>query len=255
MLDNFSSMINSLNAQQTRLDVIANNIANVNSTGYKKNKVSFGDALYRAMYGPGLPVSQNVRCGSGTVVSGTEKDFSEGLLLNTGREFDLAIDGEGFFGVLLEDGSMAYSRGGNFYLDGEQNLVTAHGARIYTDMTLPEDYTSVTVSSSGDITASLADGTISTVGSIPIFYVSNPAGLKASGKGLYQETEASGVISQGMGGSDGLGTIKQGFVEQSNVDLGEELVNLIIAQKSFQFSAQTLRTLDDMWNLANNLQR
>ena len=151
MLDNISSMRSSLNAQQTRLDIIANNIANISATGYKKSQVSFGDAFYKTMYGPGMPVSQSVRCGAGVMVSGTEKDFSEGTRTSTGRELDLAIAGEGFFGVLLPDGSMGYTRAGNFYLDGEQYLVNAQGARLYTDMMLPEEYSAISISSSGEI--------------------------------------------------------------------------------------------------------
>ncbi len=255
MLDNISSMRSSLNAQQTRLDIIANNIANISATGYKKSQVSFGDAFYKTMYGPGMPVSQSVRCGAGVMVSGTEKDFSEGTRTSTGRELDLAIAGEGFFGVLLPDGSMGYTRAGNFYLDGEQYLVNAQGARLYTDMMLPEEYSAISISSSGEITAQTEDGTASVVGSIPLFHVPNPAGLKALGDGLYQETDASGAVSMGTAGSDGLGSIKQGYLEQSNVDLGEEMVNMIAAQRSFQFSAQAMRTLDEMWGLANGLQR
>jgi flagellar basal-body rod protein FlgG len=255
MLGNISGMVNFLNAQQTKIDTIANNIANINSTAYKKNRVAFGDVLYHTVYGPGMPVSDSVRCGSGAMVSGTEKDFSSGQLYETGRKLDLAVDGDGFFGVMLPDGTLGYTREGNFYLDGEQFLVNGQGAPIYTDMLLPEGYTELKIAGNGEITAKLSDGQWITAGSIPLFHVPNPAGLEAVGRGMYRETEASGTILQGEPGNPGFGTLKQGYLERSNVDLGEEMVNLIVAQKSFQFSCQALRTLDDMWGVANNLQR
>jgi len=255
MLHNLSSMSSSLNAQQARLDTIANNIANINSVGYKKNEISFGDAFYREMYAPGMPVARNVRCGAGTMVSGTEKDFSHGLLVNTGRELDLAIDGDGFFGVILHDGSTALCRAGSFCLDGQQNLVNSQGMFVYTDMVVPEDSTGISISESGEIRAFFGDGTWTVIGSIPLFRVTNPSGLMALGDGIYKETPASGNAVQGTAGTDGLGKIKQRFLEQANVDLGEEMANLIVTQRSFQFSANIVRTLDEMWGLANNLVR
>lgn len=255
MLDNISSVVNSLNAQQTKLDITANNIANINSTAYKKNRVSFGEVLYRTVHAPGMPVSESVRCGGGVTVSGTEKDFSAGQLYETGRQLDLAVAGDGFFGVMLPDGTLGYSREGNFYLDENQYLVNGQGAYVYSDVLFPEGYTEIKVTDSGEVIATLPDGERVSAGIIPLFYIPNPEGLEAVGNGLYRETEACGTILQGTAGSAGLGNIKQGYLERSNVDLSEEMVNVIVTQRSFQFSCQALRTLDDMWGIANNLQR
>lgn len=256
MLDNISGIVNSLNAQQTKLDITANNIANINSTAYKKNKVTFGDLFYNSAYVPGMPVTEEVKIGGGAMIAGTEKDFAQGLLMGTGRELDLAIEGEGFFGILLPDGSQGYTRDGNFHLDANLNLVNSQGYRLYTDMDLPGDYQALSVSESGEIKAQLSEEEEwSTVGTIPLFHIPNPAGLEAVGTSLYRETEAAGSISQGEAGTAGFGKIKQGYLEQSNVELGEEMVNLILAQRSFEFSSRAMTTLDDMWGIANNLQR
>lgn len=255
MLDNISSVVNSLNAQQTMFDVTANNIANINSAAYKKNRFSFREALYHSAFAPGMPVSEDVKNGGGVTVSGTEKDFGTGALVNTERQLDFAVDGKGFFGMVLPDGTLGYSRQGDFHLDGNLYFVNGQGVPVYADMALPVDYQSLAVDENGEISARLADGQWEVVGYIPLFYVPNPAGLEAIGEGLYRETEASGTVSQGTAGMDGLGKIKQGHLEQSNVDLAQEMVNVIIAQRSFQFSCQALRTLDDMWGIANNLQR
>lgn len=254
MLGNISGIMNSLNAQQTKLDVAANNIANINSTAYKKNTVSFSDVYYETVFAPGMPATDKVRCGGGAIVSGTDKNFSPGLLVGTGRYLDMAVDGEGFFGVTLPDGTRAYTRQGNFQLDGELGL-TASGGRVYADMVLPKDFISFSVSDTGEIKAQLPDGQWETAGRIPLFIVPNPAGMEAMGTGMYRETPSSGPVSEATAGSTGIGKIKQGYLEQTNVNLAEEMVNVIVAQRSFQFSCQALRTLDDMWGLANNLQR
>lgn len=255
MLDNISGIVNSINAQQAKLDILGNNIANISSTAYKKNKATFGDLFYNSAYVPGMPVSENVRIGGGAMIAGTEKDFSQGSLMQTGRQLDLAVEGDGFFGITLPDGSLGYSRDGNFHLDPDHYIVNSQGNRLFTDMDLPFEYQDLTVTDSGEIRALLPEEDWSTVGTIPLFHIPNPAGLEAVGTGLYRETEAAGSISQGIAGTVGFGNIKQGYLEQSNVELGEEMANLIVTQRAFQFSCQAMRTLDDMWGLANNLQR
>lgn len=255
MLDNISGIINSINAQQAKLDILGNNIANISSTAYKKDKVAFSDVFYNSACAPGMPVSENVRIGGGAMVTSTEKDFSQGSQMQTGRQLDLAVEGDGFFGITLPDGSLRYSRDGNFHLDSDYYLVNSQGNRLFTDMDLPSDYRDLTIADSGEIRAMLSDGEWSVVGTIPLFHIPNPSGLEAAGTGLYRGTEAAGSISQGIAGTVGFGNIKQGYLEQSNVELGEEMANVIVTQRAFQFSCQAMRTLDDMWGLANNLQR
>jgi len=255
MLTSLNNAAMGMRAQALYMDTIGNNVANINSIAFKKNRVTFEDAYYQRVAAPGIPVGENVVTGGGVAVSGTEKDFAQGALMLTGRELDIAIEGEGFFGVEMPDGSIAYTRDGRFNLDGEGYLVNSQGMRVFPFIQVPDGSGSFRISGSGEIRVELNDGQVQDLGYLTLFYISNPKGLSALGGGLYKETVASGFISQGLPGSQGLGEIKQGMLERSNVDLGEEMVGMIAAQRSFQVNARTIRTVDEMWSMANNMRR
>ena len=247
MLTSLNNAVSGVRAQMLRMDTLGNNIANVNTEAYKKNRTNFKDIFYRQTQGPGLPVGENVMTGSGVVVSGTEKLFMQGSILSTDRGLDFAIEGPGFFGLDLPDGSVGYTRNGNFNLDGEGFLVNQDGLRIYPYIQLPPEAGTPKVDREGRINIEGEGEFWDDPDIIELFHVPNPSGMEAVGEGVFVETEASGFVSLGFPGEEGLGYIKQGSLEQSNVDLGEEMVEMILAQRSFQLNTQTIRTADEMW--------
>ncbi|NLO89002.1 MAG: flagellar basal-body rod protein FlgG [Clostridia bacterium] len=253
MIESLKNASSGLRAQSIRMDTVSNNIANINSTGFKKSSVVFEDLLYQEIEKPGMPVGENVFSGSGVRVSETKKDLRQGPLTETGRDFDLAVYGKGFFGVELPNGEIAYTRDGSFGIDVEGYLVTGTGLRVYPYVQMPENWERITVKDTGEIIVTYEDGTREEIGSFSVFVVPNPSGLNSLGRGLYSPTEASGAPVQGTPGSDGLGVIKQGFLEQSNVDLGEEVAEMILSQRSLQLNAKLIHTFDEMWYIANNI--
>ena len=253
MIESLKNASSGLTAQSIRMDTVGNNIANVNSTGFKKSSVVFEDLLYQEIERLGMPVGENVFSGSGVRVSETKKDFRQGSLMETGRDFDLAVDGHGFLGVELPNGETAFTRDGSFSLDGEGFLVTSGGLRVYPYVQVPENWERITVNHTGEVIITYEDGMREEIGMLAIFDVPNPGGMISLGRGLYSPTDASGAAVQGVPGSDGLGVIKQGFLELSNVDLGEEMAEMILAQRSFQLNAKLIHTFDEMWYLANSI--
>ena len=248
-------------AQSFKIDVIANNVANVNTTGFKKKEVQFQDLLYRPVESPGAPTvpgsGENLLIGQGVRPSLTQTYFMQGILQETGRELDMGIEGEGFFHILLPDGRQGFTRAGAFILDANLNLVTDDGYRA--DLLPPElrglDFASISVEPHGALRLLDGDGEVIGEGRATLFRFTNPEGLEAIGKNLWVATENSGEPQRGRPGDEGFGLLKQKFLEQSNVSLLEEMTRLILAQRGYEISSRAVRTADDMWSMANQIRK
>lgn len=242
-----------LDAQQTQMDVIANNLANVSTNGFKRTRAVFEDLLYQNIRQPGAQSSQQtqlpsgLQLGTGVRSVATERNFSQGNLQETGNNKDVAIQGEGFFQVLLPDGATAYTRDGAFQVDNQGQLVTASGYTIQPSITIPADATSVTVGRDGTVSITQAGSATTTeVGALQLATFINSAGLMAKGENLYVETSASGNANTNTPGTNGSGTLAQGFVETSNVNVVEELVNMIQTQRAYEINSKSITTSDQM---------
>jgi flagellar basal-body rod protein FlgG len=259
MLDSLYIGATGMNAQQLNIDTVANNLSNVNTPGFKRGRVEFEDLLYRAVpTGPsatGDRLSMG-RMGMGTAVSGSAKIFSAGEIKKTDESFDLAIDGQGFFEVLMPDGNPAYTRSGAFRLDGEGFLATQDGQRLSAQVKIPPDALSVRIDATGTVFAKLPDESKEVeAGRIDLAAFANPGGLTALGNNLYGATDQSGAAVPGAAGEAGLGSIRQGFLEGSNVRLIDELLGLILAQRAYELNAKVVQASDDLLGIANNLHR
>ncbi|MES2884865.1 MAG: flagellar basal-body rod protein FlgG [Pseudomonadota bacterium] len=242
-----------LDAQQTRMAVVSNNLANVNTTGFKKGRAAFEDLLYQSKVAPGSAVTQNdvaptgMTLGTGVRVVATEKSFTQGNLQQTGNSMDLAINGRGFFQVQMPDGSVAYSRDGSFRTNPDGELVTSGGYKLAPSITLPQGAQSVNIGTDGTVSVSIAGQAAATqVGQVQIADFINPAGLMAKGENLYTETAASGAPQTGTAGAAGFGTLVQGSLEASNVNVVEELVNMIETQRAYEMNSKAISTTDQM---------
>ncbi len=242
-----------LDAQQTRMSVITNNMANVNTTGFKRSRPVFADTLYQTVRQPGASSSQNTQLpsglmlGTGVRVVATEKMFTQGNLTTTENSLDMAIQGRGFFQVLLPDGSLSYSRDGSFELDSQGQVVTSSGYTLEPAITVPAETLSLTIGTDGVISALVAgSNTPSQIGNVQMADFINPAGLQPIGDNLFKETASSGTPSTGTPGLTGLGTLIQGALESSNVNVVEELVNMIETQRSYEMNSKAISTTDEM---------
>jgi flagellar basal-body rod protein FlgG len=242
-----------LEAQQTRMSVISNNLANVNTTGFKRDRAMFEDLLYQNVRQVGAQSSQDTRLpsglqlGTGVRTVATEKIHTLGNIVQTNNSLDIAIQGRGFIQVLQPDGNLAYSRDGSFKLDETGQLVTSNGYVIQPAITIPSNATAVTIGSDGVVSATTAGSATPTqVGSIQLADFINPAGLQPVGQNLYQETAASGSPSTGTPGLNGLGAVAQGSLETSNVNVVEELVNMIETQRAYEMNSKAIQTTDRM---------
>lgn len=241
-----------LDAQQTQLDVISNNLANVNTTGFKRGQAVFEDLLYQVIRQPGAQSSQQtqvpsgLQLGVGVKTVATEKLHSQGGMQQTENPFDIAIDGRGFFQILMPDGSTAYTRSGVFQVDSQGTLVTSSGYAVQPAITIPSDLQALTIGRDGVVSVSLSNGTIQQLGQIQLANFVNPAGLLSTGENLYTETAASGAPQVNNPGTNGLGILNHKFVENSNVNVAEELVNMIVAQRSFELNSRAITTSDQM---------
>ena len=249
-----------MQAQQMNLDVIANNLANVNTTGFKKSKVEFQDLLYQTSRaagseaGAGNQVPTSLQVGHGSRPVATAKNFSNGELYQTGEKLDIAIHGNGFFKVTLTDGSDAFTRDGGFKLNNSGSIVTSDGLPVtsFAGVTIPSTATNVSISPDGSV--SLTDqGVTSTVGQITLSRFANPAGLESMGNSLYRRTEASGTEETGTPNLAGMGTVQQGWLELSNVKVIEEMVNLIKAQRAYEINSKSIQAADEMMSMSNRL--
>lgn len=242
-----------LEAQQTNVDVISNNLANVSTNGFKRQRPVFEDLLYQTLRQPGAQSTQQtqvpsgLQLGTGVRPVATARIFTTGNLQNTGNPLDLAVNGNGFFQVTLPDGSVSYTRDGSFQLDNQGQVVTANGYPLQPTITIPPNSLGITVGSDGTVSVLAAGATAPTqVGQIQLANFINPAGLQARGENLFLETAASGTAQTNAPGTNGLGALNQGFVETSNVNVTEELVNLITAQRAFEINSRSIQTSDQM---------
>jgi flagellar basal-body rod protein FlgG len=242
-----------LDAQQTRLAVVSNNLANVSTTAFKKGRPVFEDLLYQTVSQPGANSSQNTELPSGLMLGlgvrtvATGKIFTQGTLSQTDNSLDMAIQGRGFFQVLMPDGSTAYTRDGTFSLNSQGQMVTSSGYTLDPAITIPAEMQSLTIGSDGTVTALTAGSTTPTqIGSVLLSDFINPQGLQPVGQNLYTETVSSGSPTQGTPGLNGLGTLVQGSVESSNVNPVEELVNMIETQRSYEMNSKAIKTEDEM---------
>jgi len=250
-----------MQAQQTNLDTIANNLANSSTSGFRSSRMQFQDLIYQNIIMPGAAASQQttvaagLQVGLGTRASSSEILQLQGDLTATGNQLDLAIEGNGFFQVLLPSGETAYTRAGSFHTDAQGNVVTANGNPIQPAITIPQSATSVTIAADGTVSVTVPGQTAAQqVGSIQLALFPNPGGLSNSGGNLLLATTASGDAVVGTpGGSDGLGQIEQGFLEQSNVSVVDEFINMIVAQRSYEASSRVVQAADQMFQLINNL--
>lgn len=242
-----------LDAQQTNLDVIANNLANVATNGFKRSRAVFEDLLYQTIRSPGAQSSQATQLPSGLQVGtgvrpvATARIFTQGNLQQTGNPLDVAINGAGFFQIQLPDGSTAYTRDGAFQLDSQGQLVTASGFVLQPGITVPANTLSVTIAQDGVVTVvQSGNPTPVQIGQIQLANFLNPAGLQPLGQNLFVETAASGTPTTGTPGTAGLGLLNQGYVETSNVNVVEELVNMIQAQRAFEINSRAIQVSDQI---------
>ncbi|MFW5962065.1 MAG: flagellar basal-body rod protein FlgG [bacterium] len=251
-----------MNAQQTNIDVTSNNLANVNTTGFKKSRINFQDLMYQQLQQPGTPNAQGaqipigVEVGHGTRVAATQKIFSSGSLQNTDNPLDVVIEGDGFLQIQMPDGSMAYTRDGSLKQDGSGRVVTSDGFPLQPEIYIPQEAKAISITSDGTVTAQIA-GTNAPqqLGQIQLGRFSNPAGLNSIGRNLYQSTTASGDAMLNTPGNQGYGTIAQGFLEMSNVKVVEEMVNMIAAQRAYEVNSKSIQAADQMLQTANQLKR
>jgi len=242
-----------LDAQQTRMAVVSNNLANVNTTGYKRARPVFEDLLYQNVRQVGAQTSQDTQyptgmyLGTGVRIVATEKLYTQGSLVQTGGNFDISVQGRGFFQVLLPDGTNAYTRDGSFQVDSQGQLVTATGYQVQPPITIPDSATSVTVGADGTVSVTNAgDPQPIVVGQLQVVDFINAGGLEPRGQNLLAESAASGPPQVGTPGLNGLGTLVQGSLEASNVNVVEELVAMIETQRAFEMNTRAISTVDQM---------
>lgn len=242
-----------LDAQQTRMQVVSNNLANVSTTGFKRGRASFEDLLYQQTRLPGGAATQQnqlpsgLTLGTGVRVVSTEKFFQQGNMLNTGQALDVAINGRGFFEILMPDGSSAYTRDGSFQVDSQGQIVTNGGLILQPGLQIPEGAQAVSIGRDGTVSVQIAgEPQPQQIGTLTLTDFINPAGLRALGENLFAETAASGPAQQGTPGLNGLGTMVQGSLESSNVNVVEELVNMIETQRAYEMNAKAISTTDQM---------
>jgi flagellar basal-body rod protein FlgG len=248
-----------LDAQQTRMSVIANNLANVNTTGFKKSNAVFEDLIYQNLRQAGGQTSQQTRSatgleiGTGSRLVATERDFAQGTLSQTDNALDVAINGRGFLQILLPDGTQAYTRDGSLQLDAEGNLVTAGGYAVLPGINVPIEAQSLIIGQDGVVSVQTpGQAAPQEVGNLTLADFVNPGGLAARGENLLLETAASGPAQIGAPGANGLGTVRQGALESSNVNVVEELVDMIETQRAYELNSKAIETSDQMLSYVNN---
>jgi flagellar basal-body rod protein FlgG len=249
-------------AQQMNMDVVANNLANVNTTGFKRSRVDFQDLLYQNTREAGTTVAQGAQvptgaqAGLGVRNAAVQKIYSQGEFQQTDNPLDLVIEGDGFFQVLMPDGNTSYTRDGTFKLDSQGRMVTSDGYALQPEITVPAEATSIAIGSDGTVSVTLPGQTQpQELGQIQVARFLNPAGLNSIGRNLALPTASSGEAVTGTPGMDGLGTLAQGMIERSNVKVVEEMVNMIVAQRAYEINSKSIQTADDMLGIANNLRR
>jgi flagellar basal-body rod protein FlgG len=262
MLRSLSTAATGMIAQQLNIDVIANNISNINTTGYKKVRAEFQDLLCQTLKQPGAQISQGtnqpvgIQIGLGTRTSATARDFSAGSFISTGGKLDMAIEGDGFIQVQMDDGTTGYTRDGSLKIDGNGQLTTSDGFIIQPQISIPTNATDITITPDGKI-AVKTPGAVeqSEIGTLTLVKFANTGGLSSIGKNLYVATSASGSPVEGTANQEGFCSIQQGFLEGSNVQIVNELTSLIQAERAFEANSKIIKTSDEMLTIANNLVR
>lgn len=250
-----------MHSQQVNMDVIANNLANVNSSGFKKSRADFQDILYQTTRAAGAGVDggevpTGIQIGLGSRVAAVQKVFTTGDFMQTENELDLAIEGPGFFQVILPDGTDAYTRSGALKKDSSGRLVTSDGFPIVPEIVIPEGSTSIAIGSGGTVDVLLDGESIpNEVGVIELIRFGNPSGLKSLGRSLYAETPTTGAPIAGTPGEAGFGSLSQGFLEGSNVNIMEEMVNMIAGQRAYEVNSKSIKTADEMLSITSQLVR
>lgn len=247
---------------QTQIDTTSNNIANVNTIGYKKQRAEFADLFYQSMQYAGTATSETtiaptgIEVGLGVRPTSIAKHFTQGSPKETGNNLDILITGKGFFQIELPDGNIAYTRSGSFKLDNEGNIVNSEGYKLVPNITIPEDTTKINIGTDGTISVVQANAAeLNILGQIETTTFINPAGLHSLGDNLYINTNASGDPINGTPGNEGFGMLRQGFIEMSNVKLVEEMTDLITGQRAYEANSKTIQTADSMLQTVNNLKR
>ena len=252
-----------MDAQQLVLDNTANNLANVNTTGFKASEVAFQDLLYANLRQPGgesangLQIPNGLQIGSGVRVAGNTKLFTPGAISQTGNQLDMAIQGNGFFQITMPSGGVQYTRDGSFRLSSTGQLVTADGYLVQPNLTIPQEATSITVGIDGTVSVVTANSpnTSTVVGQLQLANFVNPAGLSSQGSNLFTQSPASGAPQTAAPGQNGTGTLLGGSLEQSNVNVVSEMVNLIQAQRAYEFNTKAVNVADEMLSSTNELVR
>jgi len=251
-----------MQSQQKNIDVVANNLANVNTTGFKKSRADFQDLMYQNLKTTGslstntTQVPTGIQIGLGSRLAAVTKIFTTGDFSQTGNELDMAIEGGGFFQIQLPDGTTGYSRAGAFKKDGTGRVVTSDGYPLLPEITVPANATKINIGNDGTVSVMTAGQTTpTTAGNIQLASFPNPSGLSAQGKNLFLPSDASGAATTGTPGQTGLGTISQGFLEMSNVSVMEEMVNMITGQRAYEINSKAVQASDEMLQTANNLKR
>ena len=250
-----------MSAQQTGVDNIANNLSNANTTGYKRSTIVFQDLLYQTVQAPGTGEAEgaqpaSLQLGHGAAAIASVRSFSQGGLTETGNSLDLAISGDGFIQLQRPDGTIAYTRDGTLTLSADGMITSQTGLAMDPDIMVPPETVELHVSQDGVVSARLQGETESVeLGQIELARFTNPAGLNPIGGNLFEPTEASGEPTIGTPGEDGLGVVRQGYLEAANVDVVKEMVNLITAQRAYEINSKMVNTSDEMLQIANNLKR
>jgi len=251
-----------MNAQQTNIDVVSNNLANVNTVGFKKSRVQFQDLLYQTVRAAGSTTAQGnmnptgLQVGHGVRMVSTSKSYGQGDVMQTGNALDLMVEGEGFFQLMLPDGTTGYTRDGSFKIDGEGRIVNNDGYVLQPEIWVPDNATDIIIGSDGTVSVQLSGEEMpQEIGLIELVRFLNPEGLVNIGRNIVKPSFASGQIQYGTAGLDGFGELSQGYLEMSNVKVVEEMVNMIVAQRAYEVNSKAIQAADEMLQTANNLRR
>jgi flagellar basal-body rod protein FlgG len=251
-----------MEAQKLNIDVISNNLANVNTAGFKKSRADFQDLLYQTIRMPGATsaegsqIPSGIQVGMGVKPVAVQKIFQQGDFVQTGNKLDMVIEGDGFFQILMPDGTTSYTRSGAFKLDSEGRIVNSDGYPLEPGITIPANTTAINISSDGKISVNQSGSSTPTqIGQLELAGFINPGGLNALGKNLFQQTGSSGDPTTGNPATNGMGTVNQGFIELSNVNVVEEMVNMIASQRAYEINSKAIQASDQMLQVANNLRQ
>lgn len=251
-----------MEAQRISIDVISNNLANVNTTGFKKSRADFQELLYQGIKSAGASSAEGaelptgIQIGLGVKPAAVQKMFQQGDFVSTGNSLDMVIEGNGFFQIAKPDGEIAYSRAGSFKIDSEGRVVNSDGYPLEPAISVPANTLQITITNDGTVSALQAGSAAPVqIGQIELAQFINPGGLNAIGKNLFIPTGSSGEATTGSPGTDGLGTVNQGFLEMSNVNIVEEMVNMIVSQRAYELNSRVVQASDEMMQMANSIKR